>query len=1536
MISEGGQSRAKVSPTAYLHIDAVCDRFERVWKSSQRLSIEQLLAEHSDLPREALLHQLLLVELHLRADAGEPAPADELDQRFPDDLRVLNRVRREYRQSTQGSAAPPTAEDVAVRARKFEVPAAIGRFQIKKLLGRGGFGAVFQAWDPQRQQDVALKVPHLAAAESPSQTEIIRREADAGQQLDHPNLVRTLGSEEIDGKLVITQQLIDGRNLEQWSAEADRSIDQIVGLLVPVAKALGYLHEQGFFHRDLKPTNILVSREGVPYVADFGLVLHEDQLRDPRKRGELAGTYAFMAPEQIQRARHLIDGQSDLWSFGVILYRLLTNRYPFGGPPPQSDAEMPDYLQDLMYEISEHDPRPPRQVNSTISRRLEQICLRCLEKRKKDRYFTGYDLAEDLRLLVDQDSRPASKKAPARSLQVVPNGLRSYEAEDAAFFQELLPGPRTEGGVPKSLDFWRSRLSGSPSELPIDLGVIYGPSGCGKSSLVKAGLLPLLDSSFVPVFVEATAHDTEVRLLKALRELLPQLPPQLSLSEACRWVGERGGGRGRKVLLVLDQFEQWLHAHPQLEQEQLVEALHLCNGTRLQALLLVRDDFWMPLSRLMDRLEVPLQEGKNTAAVDLFDLEHAQKVLLLLGRAYGQLQSEWGAVSAAERQFLSRAVEGMAENRRVICVRLALFAQMLKDRPWTLMELRAVGGAQGIGSAFLEEKFGARAAAQYRPFVGATRRILEALLPPPGSDIRGQMRSAEDLQEVGELDLRADFEALTRILDSELKLLTPVIPDRPAGRAAAEHGSEDELSYQLTHDFLVPAIRDWLDATLKQTRAGRARIRLRELAAHVIPDQPPRYLPTNAEWLSWQFLLPRTGRSDNESTIMRSAGQRFCKQVAAWGGFFVVFSALSWYVLNDKIWRPRQTVIQLIDNLFHQEITNAPASVTGLAQNPVLAKSFLRKWADRPHVDDDYRLRLALGMFPFDHTQARVIVPEIVDSTCSPQQLKAILSILQSQGHDPSPDLNKVLSDPAADPRCRFRAACGLMHLGTTLRTWNSEAEFLASVLCAEPATWVGEWIAILRSAGEQLQPAFVSLFIAPDDPATQTFLGADRAAVLANAIYEFSPAKTECANLAKFILDANDVRFNAVLSTVEEKQATDAMIEVLEHMSIDPTDPVAEANLATALMRLGRPSVLLELYSGEWDSVPTLLSVNFSNPKRLRIHDLRQLYETESVADVNVGARLRRSMLQALAFQAVAAMDEATRTWLIDLARHHFLNDPDACCYSTSGLILRRLGYSHLDELRAERRREKQHGADQPYGNVLICDRLQDFSLQAVPTPEGGLRVIAVSMVELTNEEMQGYLESVGRAKKNDLLAAHPYSSYPDEKFQVRTVMAYCNTLGGDHFYPDDLTFGNIVDKNYDPNALGYRLPTTHEWLAFCESNRVLVGLKYAGDWPPITSHYEWLYETSQVGTQPVGMLLPNRAGLFDTFGNLGEICHMSEVHEEDYDPSYGRIVKDMGVGYRAKRTALARVLDLKATYPFQVNNSDDYKGFRVVWTLH
>ena len=199
---------------------------------------------------------------------------------------------------------------------------------------------------------------------------------------------------------------------------------------------------------------------------------------------------------------------------------------------------------------------------------------------------------------------------------------------------------------------------------------------------------------------------------------------------------------GQKVLLVLDQFEQWLHAKRGEENTELVAALRQCDGEHVQAIVMVRDDFWLAATRFMDDLEVELLQGRTPPLVDLFDPRHARKVLTAFGTAYGNLPERTGDISRDQHAFLDQAIAELAQDGKVISVRLALFAEMVKGKPWTPATLREVGGTEGVGVTFLEETFSSpQANPKHRLHQKAAQAVLKALLPETGTDIKGQMRS---------------------------------------------------------------------------------------------------------------------------------------------------------------------------------------------------------------------------------------------------------------------------------------------------------------------------------------------------------------------------------------------------------------------------------------------------------------------------------------------------------------------------------------------------------------------------------------------------------------------------------------------------------------------------------------------------------------------------------------------------------------------------------------------------------------------------
>ncbi len=800
-----------------------------------------------------------------------------------------------------------------------EPPACIGRYRVERLLGQGGFGRVYLAYDDQLHRRVAIKVPRPERVGLPGYADTYLAEARILASLDHPHIVpvHDVGQTD-DGLPFVVSKFIEGTDLAGHMKQARPPFPASAALVATIAEALHHAHRQGLVHRDIKPGNILLEwcagsvGPPVPYVADFGLALREE---DFGKWTGCGGTPSYMSPEEARNEGHRVDGRSDLFSLGVVFYELLTGRRPFRG---ETRAE-------LLEQITGVDPRPLRQVDDTIPRELERICLKALAKRATERYLTGLDLADDLhhwlkevsggRSTPDLSPRPAadapraSEVTPtdARPVAIVPKGLRSFDARDADFFLELLPGPRDRDGLPDSIRFWKTRIEETDADNTFAVGLMYGPSGCGKSSLLKAGLLPRLAARVVTVHVEATANDTEARLLKGLRKNCPNLPADLGLIETVAALRRgRGLPAGHKVLIVLDQFEQWLHGErwaldPRPDGAELVRSLRQCDGSRVQCLVLVRDDFWMAATRFLKDLEVRLVDGQNSAAVDLFDVRHARRVLAAFGRAFGALPETFIQLTKEQDAFLDQAVAGLAQERKVISVRLVLFAEMVKGMPWTPATLHEVGGTAGVGVTFLEETFSAASAPpEHRYHQKAARAVLKALLPEAGSDIKGHMRSYADLLAAsGYATGSRDFDDLMRILDSQTRLITPTDregaeppasggrqpPDHPisasGGRQPPGYSQDQEANaprsperfYQLTHDYLVPSLRNWLTRKQRETRGGRAELRLAERTALWTAKPENRHLPAWWEWATIRLFTSPRDWAPAQCRLMRRAAR---------------------------------------------------------------------------------------------------------------------------------------------------------------------------------------------------------------------------------------------------------------------------------------------------------------------------------------------------------------------------------------------------------------------------------------------------------------------------------------------------------------------------------------------------------------------------------------------------------------------------------------------------------------------------------------
>ncbi len=291
---------------------------------------------------------------------------------------------------TQGNQGDPnTAIGILGRGAR------LGRYRIRSILGQGGFGAVYLAHDDELDREVAIKVPAKNRFESPEAVDAFIDEARKLAKLKHHGIVAVydVGRGD-DDRPFIVMQYVEGSTLAEFMHAERLGNHRSARLLCDIAEAVAYAHKRGLVHRDLKPSNLLLDSEGGPLVADFGLAVDETEQR--RRSGELAGTLPYMAPEQIRGDVHRMDGRTDIWALGVILYQMLTGRLPFGGTS----------VKQLSDEIQHRHPKPPRQIDEKIAPELERIISKCCAKKVGDRYSTAADMAADLRSYLEPQTTP--------------------------------------------------------------------------------------------------------------------------------------------------------------------------------------------------------------------------------------------------------------------------------------------------------------------------------------------------------------------------------------------------------------------------------------------------------------------------------------------------------------------------------------------------------------------------------------------------------------------------------------------------------------------------------------------------------------------------------------------------------------------------------------------------------------------------------------------------------------------------------------------------------------------------------------------------------------------------------------------------------------------------------------------------------------------------------------------------------------------------------------------------------------------------
>jgi tetratricopeptide (TPR) repeat protein len=360
-----------------------------------RAAVEALLAAHEQ-PGEFLSPAAVAMSRWAGDGAAEPqAPATARETENAAGSTDANS--RSPVPETVASDSPDDAPVLAELAPEDEFPRRIGRYVIRKLLGRGGMGAVYLAHDPELDRPIALKVPKLAGPEA---EERFLREARAAAAVTHPNLCPVYDVGRADGLLYLAMAYLPGPTLTQIIRDdGPLPVVRAAAIAAAVARGMAEAHRHGIVHRDLKPGNILLDRKGEPVVTDFGLALRASvappaadpaatRAHDPRltQPGILMGTPAYMPPEQARGELDRIGPVSDVYALGAILFELLTGRPPFGPTP----------LSEMVRQIETQPVPNPSTIRRGLSPRLDAICRKALAKEPAQRFASMEEFAAAL------------------------------------------------------------------------------------------------------------------------------------------------------------------------------------------------------------------------------------------------------------------------------------------------------------------------------------------------------------------------------------------------------------------------------------------------------------------------------------------------------------------------------------------------------------------------------------------------------------------------------------------------------------------------------------------------------------------------------------------------------------------------------------------------------------------------------------------------------------------------------------------------------------------------------------------------------------------------------------------------------------------------------------------------------------------------------------------------------------------------------------------------------------------------------------
>jgi eukaryotic-like serine/threonine-protein kinase len=1141
---------------------------------------------------------------------------------------------------------------------------------------------------------------------------------------------------------------------------------------------------------------------------------------------------------------------------------------------------------------------------------------------------------------------------------IVPKGPRSFDENDANFFLRLLPGRTDREGLPDGVRFWKNRVESQVPEHTFAVGLVYGPSGCGKSSRVRAALLPRLDDSVLATYVEASVDETEARILASLRKKIPTLPNEIDLLKAM--TGIRRGlyvPTGKKVTIFLDQFEQWLHSFREDENSLLLQALRQCDGARLQCVLMVRDDFWLAVSRFMQALEIPIVEGGNARLLDLLDIRHSKEVLIMFGQAMNTLPLNKEDITADQHEFLDGAIRGLAQQyERIVPVRLSLFAEMVKDKDWTPKTLASVGGTEGVGVAFLEDKFSSpNSLPQYRQHEEAAQKILRSLLPNSSTDIKGHNRPAHELLVIsGYGEELSKFRELIRILDEDLRLISTCDPAMVQAETKTPIYTRP-LSYQLTHDYLVPSLREWLGRKQKETPKGRAQIAVEEFS-RVWNEKPGNgYLPPLIEWLQIIRHVKPSSCSESQRKMLSRAKRYYSRRIGVALGMLGVLCSVGYYFLN----RTRAQLI--VDQIIVAQTIDVPALIgQGKPYSSWMNSLLKKKLALLDNDDEKQRLNLSLALLPNDPSHFNFVTEQLLKS--APETVVALVNEIDTNDTTTLSYFweaaERIGDEGESCSSVGLRAAAFLAKHDPDSSKWEEISYNVVRELTREPSQSFSSWLQAFEPAKKHLYDPLLAVLARNSFSETQKNFATE-------LLLNFGKDNPEV--LIQALLDSDEQHFKKFFESTNrsqlelDKNLQQAIGERLADFKNEEKERKAKqiANAGIALIMLNKAEDVWSKLRATDDL--RIRSYLIARIGRIGVDPNLIFAKLEdAIAGGDVSAQ--RALVQSLGSYPELSQygtnnpsTQKTRMQMVPTIEKLFAESADPELHSSSEWLLRKWGLhetvqsyvnrwakdpsqiekitSIIDEYsRAyKNRRPPNDWFVNSLGHTMIAIPGSFEFVMGSPTEEEGRlksedqyvkrmpRPFTISSTLTTTSQFAEFERSTGVSQSDSHVAnLPPEFQFPDKPVVAASwfqVAKYCNWLsdqeGLERCYLEDDN-GNVI--GLAPDSLGqsgYRLPTDAE---VEYSNRAgTKTCRFYGETEELLSEYAWyqknsrelkknttinadFHEESNEVSQVVGTKKPNPFGLFDIQGNAFNWCHQASLdaeknEEEDSSPDEPKI---------------------------------------------